>query len=131
MPVDVVLRDAGLDHLAGSHPADISIGERQRLAIAAMGSGTAPLWLLDEPSRGLDAAGRMWLAARIRAFSRAGGIVVMASHDAWLVSSCASHVVQLGDAFEPVVATVHGVEDAGVVRGDVAEGANIERGGVR
>lgn len=107
--VDAVLRDAGLEHVAGSHPADISIGERQRLAIAATCAGTAPVWLLDEPSRGLDAAGRAWLAARIRAFSRVGGIVLMATHDAWLVASCASHVLRLGDAFEPSVASVHDV----------------------
>ena len=47
-----------LTDLAGEHPRSLSGGERQRVAIAAVAVGGAPVLLLDEPTRGMDAPSR-------------------------------------------------------------------------
>jgi heme exporter protein A len=38
------------------------------------------LWILDEPTAALDAAGVRWLAARIAAHLARGGIAVLSTH---------------------------------------------------
>lgn len=44
----------GLDTLVGEHGALLSGGEARRLALARLYLKNAPLWLLDEPTEGLD-----------------------------------------------------------------------------
>jgi energy-coupling factor transport system ATP-binding protein len=87
----------GIDHLADHHPRSLSGGERQRVAIAAVAVGGADVLLLDEPTRGMDAASRHALEAAIAAHARAGGAVLLATHDVELAARCASHAVVLGD----------------------------------
>ena len=60
--VDRWLDALGLHDLAARHPRSLSGGERQRIAIAAVAVGGAPVLLLDEPTRGMDAV----VAARAR-----------------------------------------------------------------
>jgi heme exporter protein A len=58
----------------------LSAGQKRRLALARLALSTAPIWLLDEPTLGLDAAavGRLGiLLARHRA---GGGVVAAATH---------------------------------------------------
>ena len=56
--VDFWLDALGLVELADHHPRSLSGGQRQRVAIAAVAVGGAELLLLDEPTRGMDAASR-------------------------------------------------------------------------
>ena len=63
------------------HPRDLSVGERERVAIAAALAVDPAILLLDEPTRGMDAAHRAALA-RIVAERRARGLAaVIATHD--------------------------------------------------
>lgn len=96
-----LLQDCGLAEHAEHHPGDLSIGERQRLSIAVAMSSRRMVWLLDEPTRGMDGRARTWIAARIAAHARGGGVVVLASHDEWLVAAVASHRLTLGTARAP------------------------------
>jgi ABC-type cobalt transport system, ATPase component len=79
------------------HPRSLSGGERQRVAIAAVAVGGAEVLLLDEPTRGMDAASRTALEAAIRAHAEQGGAVVLATHDVELAARSASRVVVIGD----------------------------------
>jgi heme exporter protein A len=58
----------------------LSSGQRRRLSLARLIAGDRPLWLLDEPGVGLDAANRKRLEAAIERHRRAGGIAVLATH---------------------------------------------------
>lgn len=68
---------AGLDHLPCRY---LSAGQRRRLALARFELGRAALWLLDEPTLGLDTASVARLQARIARHRDAGGLVMLATH---------------------------------------------------
>ncbi|HEY3833461.1 MAG TPA: ATP-binding cassette domain-containing protein [Acidimicrobiia bacterium] len=86
-----------LGDLVDRHPRTLSGGERQRLAIAAVAVGGARALLLDEPTRGMDAASRTALERAIREHADGGGAVMLATHDVELASRVATRVVVLGD----------------------------------
>ena len=58
----------------------LSSGQRRRLSLARLVAGHRPLWLLDEPGVGLDAANRDRLEHAIDHHRRDGGIVILATH---------------------------------------------------
>ncbi len=58
--------------------AELSSGERRRLALAAALAPAADTLLLDEPTNHLDLAAREWLTRRLAAYD---GAVVVISHD--------------------------------------------------
>ncbi len=95
--VDRWLAALGIEDLADQHPRSLSGGQRQRVAIAAVAVGGADLLLLDEPTRGMDAASRHALERAVSAHARQGGAVVLATHDVELAARCATQAVVLGD----------------------------------
>jgi energy-coupling factor transporter ATP-binding protein EcfA2 len=95
--VDRWLHALHLTDLASSHPRNLSGGERQRVAIAAVAVGGAPVLLLDEPTRGMDAPSRAALEHAVHSHAAAGGAVVLATHDVELAARIATHAVVLGD----------------------------------
>ena len=95
--VDRWLDALGLDDLADRHPRSLSGGQRQRVAIAAVAVGGADLLLLDEPTRGMDAASRHALERAVAEHAAAGGAVVLATHDVELAARCATQAIVLGD----------------------------------
>lgn len=58
----------------------LSSGQKRRLALARLALGQAPLWLLDEPSVGLDAASVETLGPLFARHRAAGGMVIAATH---------------------------------------------------
>jgi heme exporter protein A len=58
----------------------LSSGQKRRLALARLALAPAPLWLLDEPTTGVDAASVERLRPLLAAHRAAGGIVVAATH---------------------------------------------------
>ena len=91
------LNEWGLSALASRNPRDLSVGERQRVALAAMLAGAPGLILLDEPTRGMDADTRDLLITNLRRRSASGATIVLASHDVELAARCAGRVVLLAE----------------------------------
>jgi energy-coupling factor transporter ATP-binding protein EcfA2 len=87
----------GLLHLADAYPRDLSVGERQRVALGAILAGEPDLLLLDEPTRGLDYFQKRALVCFLREQQATGRTVILATHDVELVAGCADRVVILGD----------------------------------
>jgi energy-coupling factor transport system ATP-binding protein len=85
----------GIAHLAERNPRDVSVGQQQRVAIAAMLAHGPRVWLMDEPTRGADAEAKAWLAARLQAHAAAGGAAVVATHDVESAAQYATRVVGL------------------------------------
>ena len=100
---EVILAQLGLLALAGRYPRDLSCGERQRAALAAVLPGRPALVLLDEPTRGMDAAAREALIRLVAGLRDSGSAVVLATHDAELRSALADRVLYVsgGKVAEP------------------------------
>jgi len=93
--VDRALAEFGLDPAADWPCRWLSAGQRRRLALARLVAIAAPLWLLDEPGAALDADGEACLQAAIVAHRRAGGRVVVATHQPMALSGAGE--LRLGD----------------------------------
>lgn len=77
---DAALDALGLLPLAELPVRLFSTGQRRRLALARLALAPAPLWLLDEPTLGLDAAAVSRLGALLARHREGGGAVVAATH---------------------------------------------------
>jgi heme exporter protein A len=71
---------AGLEPLALLPARMLSAGQKRRLALARLALLKAPLWLLDEPTLGLDTASVDKFGTALAAHRGAGGVVVAATH---------------------------------------------------
>lgn len=69
-----------LERLADLPAAWLSAGQRRRVALARVIASGCPLWLLDEPTVGLDAASVAALERAVAAHRQAGGLIVAATH---------------------------------------------------
>lgn len=76
----------GLSRMADLDAGYLSAGQGRRLALARLLVSPRPLWLLDEPSAALDAAGQALLADLIADHLGHGGLAVIATHDEIAVS---------------------------------------------
>ncbi len=85
----------GLSSLAARYPRDLSAGERQRVALAAVLSGRPSIVLLDEPTLGMDRWRMGWLGRSLERLRQAGCAIVVATHDAAFVAEYASRAVLL------------------------------------
>ena len=80
LEIEEALDEVGLPTVGHLPYGYLSTGQRRRGAIAGLLVAYRPVWLLDEPSAGLDAASERRLSALIGAHLEDGGIVVAATH---------------------------------------------------
>ncbi len=78
--LEVALGGFDLAPLAEVPARYLSAGQKRRLALARLLAGARPLWLLDEPGVGLDAANRTRLEQALATHRAAGGLAVLATH---------------------------------------------------
>jgi len=89
------LAAVGLDHAIGLPAAYLSAGQRRRLSIARLLVVRRPIWLLDEPTNALDAAGQTLFAGLMRDHLSSGGLIVAATH---APLGIAARELRIGDA---------------------------------
>ena len=94
---EAILAMLGLEHAIDRNPRDLSGGERERAALAAVLVGGPRVLLLDEPTRGMDAARKRALVATLRQLRDDGVAILLATHDVELVAEVATRVTLLGD----------------------------------
>ncbi len=101
--IDNLLATLRIAALAEHYPRDLSVGERQRTALAAILVTQPQLILLDEPTRGLDYAAKDQLAGLLKGFARAGKAVILVTHDVEFANGLADRVVLMSQG--EVIAT--------------------------
>ena len=78
--VAAALAAMGLASVADLPARMLSAGQKRRLALARLALSPAPIWLLDEPTLGLDSASVAHLETLLAGHRARGGIVVAATH---------------------------------------------------
>jgi heme exporter protein A len=78
--IEDALERVGIGTLAGLEAGYLSSGQLRRLSLARLLVSPRPLWLLDEPSAALDAAGEALLGQLIDGHRASGGMAVVATH---------------------------------------------------
>jgi heme exporter protein A len=79
-PVAPALASLDLTSLADLPARMLSAGQKRRLALARLVVSGAPLWLLDEPTLGLDTASVARFGAVLAEHRARGGLVIAATH---------------------------------------------------
>jgi energy-coupling factor transport system ATP-binding protein len=98
------LHAVGLGELAGRHPRDLSSGERERLALAAVLAVEPDVLILDEPTRGVDPERKAELAELLRA-GAAGRATLVVTHDEKFAAAVADRTVSLGGSSRDPIAS--------------------------
>ncbi len=99
--VAATLREFDLDGFSARHPLDLSVGERERVALAAVFAADPGVIILDEPTRGMDPRRKHRLGALLRARADAGAAVLLTTHDAAFAAAVADRTVDLHDLAVP------------------------------
>jgi heme exporter protein A len=92
----------GISRLALLPARLLSAGQCRRLALARVAATEAPLWLLDEPTNGLDAEAELLFAAALARHRAAGGMAAIALHGGTVPPGAA--ILSLGDFTEAAAA---------------------------
>jgi energy-coupling factor transport system ATP-binding protein len=96
------LTDVGLAGFEGRHPRDLSSGERERLALAAVLVTDPDVLILDEPTRGVDPERKDALAALLRD-CRSERATLLVTHDLVFAGEVADRIIAPWER-EPVYA---------------------------
>ena len=78
--VSSALHHMALDELADFPAALLSAGQKRRLALARLALVPRPVWLLDEPTVGLDTASLARLSELASTHLDQGGLIIAATH---------------------------------------------------
>ncbi|RME11683.1 MAG: ATP-binding cassette domain-containing protein [Ardenticatenia bacterium] len=93
--VDDALQRFGLHAYADVPPAVLGYGLRRLVTVAAVWAMRPPIWVLDEPTTGLDAHYTAILADHMRRLHAEGHTILLITHDMALVGALAERVLVL------------------------------------
>ena len=77
------------------HPASLSGGEKQRVILAAAYCSDADVYILDEPTSGMDGDGLYAIIKWVKLLSEKGKIVVIITHDMLLAEAVSDKLIYL------------------------------------
>ncbi|HIE11986.1 MAG TPA: ABC transporter ATP-binding protein, partial [Desulfotomaculum sp.] len=92
-----VLERLGLAGYRHVNPRDLSSGERQRVALAAVLAAEPEVVVLDEPTRGIDCRLKEELGVLLAGLAATGKAVVVVTHDVEFAVAYAERVILLFD----------------------------------
>ncbi|MDX1900780.1 MAG: heme ABC exporter ATP-binding protein CcmA [Gammaproteobacteria bacterium] len=75
-----ILKQAGIEHLIDTQVKYFSAGQARRLALARLLIQPSTLWLLDEPTAGLDISAQRWFEEILATHLSRGGMAVVVTH---------------------------------------------------
>lgn len=90
-----IMKKFKLEAYRHCNPRDLSTGERQRVALAAVLVSKPRLLLLDEPTRGLDYGLKQELGELLQEINRQGTAVVMVTHDVDFAAEYAQEICMM------------------------------------
>jgi cobalt/nickel transport system ATP-binding protein len=90
--VESALHDLQIEKLRERALHQLSGGEKKRVALASVLGLSPDVWLLDEPSAGLDPRSMSWLIDFINQQGEAGKTVITTTHDLGIVEQIATGV---------------------------------------
>jgi energy-coupling factor transport system ATP-binding protein len=93
-PADLLAR-LDLSGLARSYPRDLSVGQRQRVALGAVTVTHPRLLLLDEPTRGMDYPAKREMIRLLQGWQAEGMGALLVTHDVELAAQAADRIVLL------------------------------------
>jgi energy-coupling factor transport system ATP-binding protein len=93
------------ERFAPLSPFELSGGEMRRVALAGVLAAKPRLLILDEPTAGLDPAGRQELLSIIEEYHRAGAGIVMVSHSMDDIARLATRILVLKDGMAAMQGT--------------------------
>lgn len=80
LAIDEALEMVGLDEIGHLPLGYLSTGQKRRIAISRLLVSYRPVWLLDEPTAGLDRASEKQFADLMEAHLDDGGMILAATH---------------------------------------------------
>jgi len=83
----------GLANKSTAYPRDLSVGERQRVALGAIMVTKPKVLLLDEPTRGLDYPAKRRLSRLLRQWRDEGLAILLVTHDVEFAVQLANRVI--------------------------------------
>ncbi|MDR3573634.1 MAG: energy-coupling factor ABC transporter ATP-binding protein [Anaerolineaceae bacterium] len=95
--VESALHSLNISNLKDRVPHQLSGGEKKRVALASVLSLSPEVWLLDEPTAGLDPRSVSWLLGFLNSQGEVGKTVVIATHDLSIVEATADRVYVLNE----------------------------------
>lgn len=96
--LDGVLERVGLYDYGETEVANLSAGQRRRLALARLLATESLLWILDEPFTSLDRASMADFTGLFEEHLGAGGLIVVTSHHAIELPAARVQRLALGEA---------------------------------
>lgn len=90
------LTAVGLADVVHRHPHDLGFCDRRLVALASLVATGPRLWVLDEPTVGLDLRGRDILARLLWGHLGDGGTLMMATHDEAFARAVSSRIYRIG-----------------------------------
>ena len=91
-----VLARVGVERVMHQDVRQMSAGQKRRVAFARVLLSACPLWVLDEPTSNLDAAGQELVGVLLDEHLAAGGIAVVATHHALPLRAGTLQSLELG-----------------------------------
>ena len=91
--VEAIIHELCLDDLRGEHPFALSLGDRQRLAVACALCLDPEIFIFDEPTTGQDYVGAESIMALIDHLHQSGKTIIIITHDMPIVAEHARRVV--------------------------------------